>query len=47
MRTGCPWRDVPEWFGDWSVIYRRFNLWSKKSILMRIFRALKYEPNIE
>ena len=36
MRTGCPWRDVPESFGDWSAIYRRFNLWSKKGILMRL-----------
>jgi transposase len=29
MRTGCPWRDVPESFGDWNAIYRRFHLWSK------------------
>ncbi|VAW91181.1 Mobile element protein [hydrothermal vent metagenome] len=27
MRTGCPWRDVPKEFGQWSAIYRRFNLW--------------------
>jgi len=47
MRTGCPWRDVPESFGDWSAIYRRFNLWSKKGVLMRIFRALRYEPDLE
>jgi len=47
MRTGCPWRDVPTSFGDWSTIYRRFNLWSKKGVLMRIFRALRYEPDLE
>jgi transposase len=47
MRTGCPWRDVPESFGDWSTIYRRFNLWSKKGVLMRVFRALRYEPDLE
>ena len=47
MRTGCPWRDVPESFGDWSTIYRRFNLWSKKGVLIRVFRALRYEPDLE
>ena len=47
MRTGCPWRDVPASFGDWSTIYRRFNLWSKKGVLMRTFRALRYEPDLE
>ena len=47
MRTGCPWRDVPESFGDWSTIYRRFNLWSKKGVLMRVFRSLRHEPDLE
>jgi transposase len=47
MRTGCPWRDVPESFGDWSTICRRFNLWSKKGVLMIVFRALRYEPDLE
>jgi transposase len=30
MRIDCPCRDVPDFFGDWSAIYRRFNLWSEK-----------------
>lgn len=38
---------MPESFGDWSAIYRRFNLWSKKGVLMRIFRSLRYEPDLE
>lgn len=47
MRTGCPWRDIPEFFGDWSAIYRRFNLWSRKGILVTLFRTLKSEPDLE
>ena len=40
MRTGIPWRDLPEEFGEWSTVYRRFNLWSKKGILVDIFKHL-------
>lgn len=40
MRTGIPWRDLPTYFGDWSAIYRRFNLWSKKGILNNLFKTL-------
>ena len=29
LRTGAPWRDVPEKYGNWNSIYRRFRRWSK------------------
>lgn len=32
MRVGCPWRDIPEQFGNWNSVYRKFNVWSKKGI---------------
>ena len=24
-RAGVPWRDLPERFGDWKVVYQRYN----------------------
>ena len=27
LRTGAPWRDVPEKYGNWNSIYRRFRRW--------------------
>lgn len=30
FRTGAPWRDVPERFGNWNTLYKNFNLWAKQ-----------------
>jgi transposase len=27
-RTGCPWRDLPERFGNWKTVYNRHRCWS-------------------
>ena len=27
-RAGIPWRDLPERFGDWKNIHRRWSRWS-------------------
>ena len=27
LRTGCPWRDVPERYGPWQTAYSRFRSW--------------------
>ncbi len=47
MRIGCPWRDLPSDFGKWSAIFRRFNLWSRKVILLNLFNSLSNETDSE
>ena len=47
MRTGMPWRDLPPEFGEWSTVYRRFNLWSKKGILNMLFKQLSSDADFE
>jgi putative transposase len=32
VRTGSPWRDLPEAFGDWNSVFRRFSRWSLKGV---------------
>lgn len=27
-RTGCPWRDLPAEYGNWSTVYGRHRRWS-------------------
>jgi len=45
-KTGAPWRDLPERFGNWNSIWRRFDRWSAKGVWLRIFAALK-DPDLE
>lgn len=45
-KTGSPWRDLPDKFGNWSIIYQRFSAWSDKNNFFSIFQALQ-EPDLE
>jgi len=47
LRVGCPWRDLPDVFGKWNAVYKRFNEWSRKKKLMDIFNELVVEPDLE
>ncbi|HAT6978979.1 TPA: IS5 family transposase [Legionella pneumophila] len=47
MRVGCPWRDLPVEFGFWYSICQQFNRWSSKDKLMKIFKDLVQEPDLE
>ena len=47
LRTGIPWRDMPEHYGPWSVIYNRFNRWSMAGILNMIFDAIVDSHNVD
>lgn len=47
MRVGCPWRDLPSLFGLWNSVYQQFNRWSSKNKLMKIFKSLVQNPDLE
>jgi transposase len=40
LRTGSPWRDLPERYGPYTTVYNRFNRWAKKGVWLSIFEAL-------
>jgi len=41
LRTGAPWRDLPECYGPWKTAYDRFRRWSKAGLFQRILDALE------
>jgi transposase len=40
LRTGAPWRDLPERFGPWQTVYDHFRTWRNAGVYDRILKAL-------
>jgi transposase len=40
-RTGAPWRDLPERFGNWNSVFVRFNRWANSGVWAAVFHALQ------
>lgn len=47
FRSGAPWRDLPERFGEWKNIHTRFSRWAKKGVWANLFKALADDPDNE
>jgi transposase len=46
-RTGSPWRDLPDAFGLWNSVWRRFRRWALKGVFERVFNGLSADPDFE
>jgi len=40
LRTGAPWRDMPERYGNWNSVFVRFSRWSKLGVWDAAFETL-------
>jgi transposase len=47
VRTGSPWRDLPDEFGRWNSRFQRFRRWVRAGLFERIFERLSGEPDFE
>lgn len=43
LRTGAPWRDLPERYGPYTTVYNRYNRWGERGVWKGIFDALAEE----
>jgi len=41
LRTGAPWRDIPERYGPWKTVYARFHRYRREGMLDRIMETLQ------
>ena len=47
VRTGAPWRDLPNMFGNWNSAFRRFRRWAEAGVFDRLFEVISDEPDFE
>jgi len=47
VRTGLPWRDLPEGSGAWNSAFRRFRRWARAGVFERIFNEMRGTPDFE
>ena len=41
VRTGAPWRDVPECYGHWRTVYGLYRRWQRSGVWARILAGLQ------
>ncbi|QTI42532.1 hypothetical protein JYK04_00290 [Streptomyces nojiriensis] len=46
VRTGVPWRDLPERYGPWKTVYERHRRWSADGTWDRILCAVQADADL-
>ncbi len=49
LRSGAPWRDLPERYGPYTTFYNRINRWRKAGVWDRLMDAViqAYDGNVQ
>ena len=47
LRSGASWRDLPERYGPWQTVYKRFQKWAKAGIFQKIFMDLAADADMQ
>jgi transposase len=47
LRTGAPWRDLPERYGPWRTVASRFYRWQRAGIWSRLLAAVQAPADVE
>jgi putative transposase len=45
LRSGVHWRDLPERYGKWRTVHRRFSRWCHAGVWERVFDTLTADRN--
>ena len=47
LRVGCPWRDLPSYYGPYSSVFTRWRRWCQRGIWQQILELLATEQSGE
>lgn len=46
-RSGCQWRLLPYFYGNWRAIHKRFKIWEKRNVWKKLFEFVQKDPDME
>lgn len=47
LHTGAPLRDLPEYYGPWQTVYKRFAQWQKNDTFKQLFENVCENPDMQ
>jgi len=46
LKTGAPWRDIPERYGNWKNVHNRFSRWAARGLWEKFFKRLRIADDV-
>ena len=45
LRSGARWSDLPERYGNWKTVHKRFTRWAEHGVWERVFESMTDDPD--
>ena len=45
LRSGARWSDLPERYGNWKTVHKRFTRWAENGVWERVFESMTDDPD--